>query len=151
MGFFSLKLFYVIFSCKRFFIISSHITSNKIIIKFENTSSIHQISTSWKLFLKMRIWYRYKNKIEKHYHYNVEQQLSFYKKVHIRRYRLSKKKDILIMLSFYFLRRVKMYCKNWRIRICLFGKSRTEDIVKCHILHEESYLRWIVIGQVKSK
>ena len=80
MGFFSLKLFYVIFSCKRFFIISSHITSNKIIIKFENTSSIHQISTSWELFLKMRIWYRYKNKIEKHYHYNVEQQLSFYKK-----------------------------------------------------------------------
>ena len=34
----------------------------------------------------MRIWYRYKNKIEKHFHHDEKQQLSFIKKVHIKVY-----------------------------------------------------------------
>ena len=32
------------------------------------------------------------------------------------------------MLSFYFLRRIKMHYKKKRIPICLFGTSRTQDI-----------------------
>ena len=46
-----------------------------------------------------------------HYHHDEEQQLSFYKKLHIKTYRLSKKKDILEILSFYFLCRTKIYYK----------------------------------------
>ena len=46
-----------------------------------------------------------------HYHHDEEQQLSFYKKLHIKTYRLSKKKDILEILSFYFLCRTEIYYK----------------------------------------
>ena len=46
-----------------------------------------------------------------HYHHDEEQQLSFLKKLHIKTYRLSKKKDILENLSFYFLCRTKIYYK----------------------------------------
>ena len=53
-------------------------------------------------------------------------------------YKLSQKNDIVLMLCFYFLRRTKMYCKKQRIKMCLFHKRRTQDTVKCHILHEES-------------
>ena len=42
-------------------------------------------------------------KIEKHNHEDREQQLRFYKKVHIILYWLSQKKGILVMLSIYFL------------------------------------------------
>ena len=54
-----------------------------------------------------------------------------FKKVHIKIYRLNKQKDILVMLSFYFLRITKMYYKKWRNPICLFDKSLTQDIIKC--------------------
>ena len=49
--------------------------------------------------------------MEMHYHHDEEQQLSFLKKLHIKTYRLSKKKDILENLSFYFLCRTKIYYK----------------------------------------
>ena len=47
-----------------------------------------------------------------------------FKKVHIKTCKLSKEKDILVALSFYFLPRTKMYCKKLRKTICLFDKSR---------------------------
>ena len=72
-------------------------------------------------------------------------------KLHNKTYRLTNVKNILVMLSFYFLRRTKKYYKKRRIPVCLFDKSRTQDNVKGHILHEESWLRWIVIEQVKYK
>ena len=59
--------------------------------------------------------------------------------------------DILGMLSFYFMRRTKMYSKKRGIRICLFDKSRTQGNVKCHFLHQESWLRWIVFEQANNK
>ena len=96
------------------------------------------ISLSLRLFLKKWIWYRYKNRTENHYPHDGVQQSSFFKNVHIKTYKLIKKKGILVMLSFYVLCRTKMYYKKRRISICLFGKSHTQDIVKRHILHEES-------------
>ena len=33
----------------------------------------------------------------------------------------------------------------------LFDKNCTHENVKCHIQHEESWLRWIVIEQVNNK
>ena len=77
--------------------------------------------------------------MEKHYYHDGEKQLCSFKKIHLRAKRLIKKKDTLAMLSFYFLRRIKMHYKKKRIPICLFGTSRTQDIAKCHILHEESW------------
>ena len=81
-----------------------------------------------------------KNKLEKHYQHDEEQHLRFYKKVHIKTYRPSNKKNVLVMLSFYFLRRTKMYCKKRRISTCLFDKSRNQDDIKCHVLHEKNDL-----------
>ena len=43
-----------------------------------------------------------------------------------------------IMLSFEFLRKTKLHLKKRGIPICLFDKSRSQNIGKCHILHEES-------------
>ena len=43
------------------------------------------------------------------------------------------------------------YCKNQRIPICLFAKSHTQDNVRCHILHKESWLfiwRWAVARSI---
>ena len=95
------------------------------------------------------IWYRFKNKIEKHYHHDEEQQLRFDKNLNIKTYRLSKKKDILVIFSFSFLCRTKTYYKERIFPICLFDKSCTRDNAKCHILHEERLLRQIVLEQVK--
>ena len=67
--------------------------------------------------MKELIWYTYKNRIEKHYYHDGEQQLSFYKKVYIKTYKLSKKKDILVMFSFYIHCGTKMYCKKGSIPI----------------------------------
>ena len=56
---------------------------------------------------------KYKNKIEKHYHTDGEQQLSsFFKKKSYQNIQTEQKKDIFVMLSFYFLHKTKMYDKN---------------------------------------
>ena len=120
--FFSLRQFYIIFIMKK---ITSHFTSSEILT----------ISSSLRLLLKVWIWYRYQNKIEKHYHHDGEQKLSFYKQVYFKTSRLRKRNDILVMPLFYFLRRTKIYCKKQRTPICLFDKNHTQDHVKCY-LHE---------------
>ena len=115
---------------------------------FITSSEIITFFNRWDFLLKVWIWYQYQNKIEKHYHHDQEKLLRFYKKVHIRTYRLSKKKGFLAKSSFYFLRRAKMYYEKGRIAICLFDKSCTQNNVNYDILHEISWLRWIVIEQV---
>ena len=56
---------------------------------------------------------KYQNKIEKHYHTDGEQQLSsFFKKKSYQNIQIEQKKDIFVMLSFYFLHKTKMYDKN---------------------------------------
>ena len=108
---------------------SSHIASE--ILTFLNRLGIFESANLIKIKKKK------KNRIA--YQHDGAQQLSFSsKKVHIKTNRPSKKKDILAMLSSYFLRRRKMYHKKWRIPIWLFDKSRTQGIVKCHILNDES-------------
>ena len=67
----------------------------------------------------MWIWYRCQNRIEKYYHYDVEQ-LGFYKKYQNTQ-KLSKKKDVLVIA-------VSQETKNSN----LFDKTRTQDNVKCH-------------------
>ena len=136
-AFFLLNSFNVIFE-KDFLYYSLFITSSEIIILFK----------SWDFLLKVWIWYQYQNKIEKHYHQDQEKLLRFYKKVHIRTYRLSKKKGFLAKSSFYFLRKAKMYYKKGRIVICLFDKSCIQNNINCYILYEISWLRWIVMEQV---
>ena len=42
-------------------------------------------------------------------------------------------------------------CKKLRTPICLFHKKCTQDNMQCHIPHEKSWLRWIVIEQVNHK
>ena len=49
------------------------------------------------------------------------------------------------MFSFYFLYKTKMYNKKWRIPVCLFDKSRTQDNVKCYIPDKVSRLKIIHI------
>ena len=83
-AFFLLNSFNVIFE-KDFLYYSLFITSSEIIILFN----------TWDFLLKVWIWYRYQNKKEKHYHQDQEKLLRFYEKVHIRIYRLSKKKGFL--------------------------------------------------------
>ena len=46
--------------------------------------------------------------------------------MHVKIYRLNKKKGILVMLSFNFLRRTKIRSKKRRIPIYLFDKNRTQ-------------------------
>ena len=53
---------------------------------------------------------------------------------------LSKKKDYLVIF-------VLQDTKNFS----LFGKNRTQGNVICHIQHEESWLRRIVVEQVNYK
>ena len=71
--------------------------------------------------------------MEKHYYHDGEQQLRFSKKIHIKTQGRSKKRDILAMLSFYFLRRTKIYHTKRRNPISLSHKSRT---------HQMSYSTW---------
>ena len=75
--------------------------------------------------------------IENYYHHDGEQ-LGFYKKIHIKT--LSKKKDVLVIF-------ISQETKNSN----LFDKNCTQENVKCHIEHEGSWLRWIVIEQVNCK
>ena len=91
------------------------------------------------ILLKVWIWYRCQNRIGKHYHHSGEQ-LGCYKKVHAKIHRLSKKKDVIVIL-------VLQKIKNSN----LFDKNRTQDNVKCHIKHDERWLRWIVIELVNYK
>ena len=91
------------------------------------------ISSLLRLLLKVRIWYRLNNNIEKNYHHDGEQQLYFHKNIQI--YRSSKKKK-LEMLYFYVLLR-KTHYNKWKI--CLFDENRTQDNVKCHIWKEWSW------------
>ena len=56
-------------------------------------------------------------------YHDGEQQLSFFKKVHIKTCRLRKNILLLVMLSFYILHGTKMYYKKQRIPVCLFGES----------------------------
>ena len=81
------------------------------------------ISSSLRLLLKVWISYRCQNRIEKYYQHDGEQ-LDFGKKVHIKIQ--SKKKSL--------------HCKK--------RKNCTQENIKCHIQHEESWLRWIAIEQV---
>ena len=69
----SLKKFHVIFIMKK-----------KIIMKFTPIKYDITVSPFLRLFLRVWIWYRHKNKIEKHYHHDQEQQLSFSKEAHFK-------------------------------------------------------------------
>ena len=77
-------------------------------------------------------------KIENYYHHDGEQ-LLFHKKVHIKTQ--SNKKDVFVI--FILLQETK--------NSSLFDKNCTQENVKCHILHEESWFGWIVIEQVNYK
>ena len=87
------------------------------------------ISSTLRLLLKVWIWYRCQNRIENYYQHNGEQ-LGFYKKVNI--IEPQERKDIL----------------QERKNSNLFGKNCAQEDIKCHIQHEESWLRWIVIEQL---
>ena len=71
----------------------------------------------------MQIQYRRQNRIEKYYHHDGEQ-FGFYKQVHIKTHKLSKKKDVLVTFA---LQETK--------KPSLFGKNRTQDNVKCRIFN----------------
>ena len=73
--------------------------------------------------------------IRKLYHHDGEQ-LGFYKKVHIKT--KIKKKAVPVMF-------ILQETKNFN----LFDKNCIQENVKCHIQHEESWRRWIVIEQVQ--
>ena len=66
-------------------------------------------------------------KIENYYHHDGEH-LGFYKKVNIKTQ--SKKKDVLVIF-------ILQETKNSN----LFNKNCTQENAKCHIQHEESWLR----------
>ena len=77
-------------------------------------------------------------KIENYYHHD-RKHLGFYKKkVHIKIQ--SKKKDVLVIFKL-------QETKN----SILFDNNCTQENVKYHIQHEESWFRWIVIEQVNYK
>ena len=84
----------------------------------------------------MWIWYRCQNRIENYYHHD-EEELGFYKKVHIKTQR---KKDVFVILY-----RKKGMSFN------LFDKNWTQEIVELHPQHGESWLVGIVIEQVNYK
>ena len=74
--------------------------------------------------------------MEKYYHFHGEQ-LSFYKKGHIKTLRLIKKKDVFVIF-------ILQETKNSNI----FGQNRTQDNVKYDIQHEDSWHTRIVIELV---
>ena len=92
------------------------------------------ISSSLRLLMKVWIWYRCQNRIENYYHQD-EEQLGFYKKVHIKTQSMSKKKNVLVIL----------YRKK-RMSFNLFDKN-----VQLHLQHRESWLGGIIIEQVNYK
>ena len=75
----------------------------------------------------MWIWYRHQKRIENYYQHAGEQS-GFYKKAYIKTQ--SKKKNLL---AIFILQETKNYN--------LFYKNCPEENVKCHIQHEESWLR----------
>ena len=119
----------------------------------QQTTKVRQwdikIYSPLKLLLKVLIWYKYKNEIVKHITMMESNNWIFLLKVHIKTYNLSKKNDVLVIHSFYFLCRKKTFYKKRENPNCLFDKSHTQEIVKCHILHEQRWLRWIIIEHVK--
>ena len=65
------------------------------------------------------------------------EQLRFYKKVHTK---TRSKKDVLVIF-------ILQETKNSN----LFDKNCAQENVKCHIQHEETWLRWIVVEQANYK
>ena len=94
-------------------------------------SFLHRWGYCWKFEFDADV------KIENHYHYDGEQ-LSFLNKIYIKT--RSKMKDLSCDLYI---------GRNENAN--LFDKNCTQENVKCHIQHEESRLRWIVIEQVNVK
>ena len=76
-------------------------------------------------------------KIENYYHHDGEQ-LGFHKKVLIKTQ--GKKKDVLVIFAL-----------QERKKFNLFDKNCTQENVKSHIQHEDSWLRWIANEQVNFK
>ena len=75
-----------------------HALKSCLIMEFTHHIRLDIIISLWlSLSLKLWIWYRRENKVEKFYNHDG-QKIGFYKKVHIKRYRLGKNKDILLML-----------------------------------------------------
>ena len=68
-----------------------------------------------------------------------DEQLPFYKKVHIKTQQ--KEKDVLVIFMLLPEKRNSNF----------FDKNCSEESVKCHIQHEESWLGWIAIEQVNYK
>ena len=66
-----------------------------------------------------------------------EQHLSLFKKVYIKTHRLSKMKDILVIIFLSLSLQNKNVLQETKY-LQFFYPSRTQDIVICHILHEES-------------
>ena len=92
------------------------------------------ISSSLRLLLKVWIWYRCQNRRLLSRWWKT----TFYKKVHNKTQ--STKKDVLVF-------RLLQETKNSN----LFDKDLTQQNVKCHIQHEESWLGGVVIEQVNYK
>ena len=63
----------------------------------------------------------------KNYYRHDEEQLGFYKKVHIKTLSMSKKKDVLVILH-----------RKKRISFNSFEKSCTQENVELHLQHGES-------------
>lgn len=81
-----------------------------------------KIYSPLKLLLKVLIWYKYKNEIVKHITMMESNNWIFLLKVHIKTYNLSKKKDVLVIHSFYFLCRKKRFTRNEKIQIVYLTK-----------------------------
>ena len=94
-------------------------------------SFLHLWDYSWKCGFNTDV------KIENYYYHDGEQ-LGIYKKVYIKTQ--SKNKDVLVIFIF-------QETKNSN----LFDRNGTQENVKCHTQHEDSWLRWIVIEQVNYK
>ena len=112
-----------------FFFSQAYFYHKKVHIKWDVV-----ISSSLRLLMKVWIWYRCQNRIENYYHHD-EEQLGFYKKVHIKTQSMSKKKNVLVIL----------YRKK-RMSFNLFDKN-----VQLHLQHRESWLGGIIIEQVNYK
>ena len=97
------------------------------------------ISSSLRLLLKVGIWYSDTDVKIENYSTMMESNYFFIKK-YIWKHR-AKKKDVLVI--FILLQETK--------NSNLFDKSCTQGNVKCHIQHEESWLRQIVNEQVNYK
>ena len=81
-----------------------------------------EISPSLRLLLKVCVWCRCQNRVEKYYHHDGEQ-LTFYQKVLHIKTRLSKE---------------ECFCNLCiAVNSNLLDKNRTQDKVKCHIQHKE--------------